>query len=340
MRHSTRHPDVVHHIADFTSLRDVDLLELSLLKSIFSVLRPLSTSLISIDTNNIELKRAELTSDSFTRIFDKNKASPAVIDAIELMDTTSQTYLCTTMDNGQQLALFLLSSQRRLSHYVMVETDRRAISSEDTLQIVGMLAIYRNFRVLLNEAHTDELTGLPNRKAFNSTISKINEHFRPTPAAPPLERRMNEMTRSRYWLALADLDNFKSINDSLGHLMGDEVLVRTGQAMRESLRDEDMVFRYGGEEFAIIVEAEDPATAQIAVDRVRRRIEQLNISAVGKVTASFGVAELDADTFHITSIESADKALYESKTSGKNKITFSHLCNSANASRFDDIEFF
>jgi diguanylate cyclase (GGDEF)-like protein len=151
---------------------------------------------------------------------------------------------------------------------------------------------------------------------------------------------MNEMTRSRYWLALADLDNFKSINDSLGHLMGDEVLVRTGQAMRESLRDEDMVFRYGGEEFAIIVEAEDPATAQIAVDRVRRRIEQLNISAVGKVTASFGVAELDADTFHITSIESADKALYESKTSGKNKITFSHLCNSANASRFDDIEFF
>jgi diguanylate cyclase (GGDEF)-like protein len=104
-----------------------------------------------------------------------------------------------------------------------------------------------------------------------------------------------------------------------------------------------MVFRYGGEEFAILAPAESQQDIAALLERVREAIAAVDLSNVGSITASFGVVEMRSDTFHITSIENADKALYKSKSDGKNRVTFAEVSGPSSAhidEDDDDIELF
>ena len=337
---SLKGSDLVSHIAGFTSLRDTDLLELSLLKSVYTSLRPIKVSLIVLDTNDIILKRVDYSKDEFGHITTRVGADPALLNAVEQLDKSNREY-CTVEQTYSSISLFLLSLNRRISHYVCVEAAPNAVTQSDSHQIIGMLRVFQNFRELLTESQTDELTGLPNRKSFNGFVSKINDALMPTPEVHGDERRHSANQAETFWLALVDLDNFKQINDTFGHLMGDEVLVRAAQVMQGRLREFDMVFRYGGEEFAILAPAENKEDITALLERVREAIQALNLSTVGNITASFGVVEMRRDTFHITSIENADKALYHSKENGKNQITFaSDIELASNDATDDDIELF
>lgn len=121
---------------------------------------------------------------------------------------------------------------------------------------------------------------------------------------------------------MIDIDHFKEINDLHGHLMGDEVLVRLSQSMQSTLRESDLLFRYGGEEFAVIFPAENKADALNIIQRLRSGIEKINLSQVGNVTVSVGLTEMKREIFHLKSIEMADKALYTSKSNGRNTVSF------------------
>ena len=161
---------------------------------------------------------------------------------------------------------------------------------------------------------TDELTGLVNRRGFADHIMR------------------NYIEAHRYDLDLCccmiDLDNYKMINDTLGHLMGDEVLKITANEVRASLRATDIAARYGGDEFILLF----PHTAQADAINVIRRI-QANIAASQSrlrvpVTMSIGIASLQEDTPESAEglIAMADRALYHAKQTGKNKIVaFSEL---------------
>jgi diguanylate cyclase len=158
-------------------------------------------------------------------------------------------------------------------------------------------------------AHTDELTQLPNRRAFNL--------------------KMTEETgrASRYKLTLAmimaDLDDFKQVNDHHGHLVGDRLLANASQSIRNNLRGVDFAARYGGEEFAIICPETEMRGAINLAQRLREAIDRTEFTVKGNlinVSMSLGVAEFrrgeETDSF----IDRADQALYLAKNLGKNRV--------------------
>ncbi len=136
--------------------------------------------------------------------------------------------------------------------------------------IQGMLGIYSNFSHVLLDSQTDQLTGLSNRKTFDEAIGKIYEIIYPEADIANDKRRHLSDKKVTYWLALIDIDYFKKVNDTYGHVYGDEVLVRMAQLMRGCFRENDLLFRFGGEEFVLVLESPDEESCRIAVERLRR----------------------------------------------------------------------
>ena len=124
-------------------------------------------------------------------------------------------------------------------------------------------------------------------------------------------------------LIAADIDHFKAINDGHGHPAGDQVLKRFVEVCRQVLREQDMLGRMGGEEFAVLLPEEDVEGARRVAERLRAEIEALVVDVGGgetvRLTASFGVAACGRDLDG--ALAAADKALYQSKTGGRNRVT-------------------
>ena len=200
----------------------------------------------------------------------------------------------------------------RLASQVLVEGDKIMIGTSTILKFTYHDEIDDVFQQQLTEsALRDPLTKIYNRKFF-------------------LDRVQNEFTyadRHRLPLALLflDIDRFKTINDTYGHPVGDEVLKEMATLMSKSLRSEDVLARYGGEEFAVICRGLDLGKAHMLAERIRRAIEQHRFEArerIIPVTVSVGVA-----TFPDTRVRSAgdlivlsDETMYEAKRSGRNRV--------------------
>ncbi len=161
-------------------------------------------------------------------------------------------------------------------------------------------------RKLKELALTDELTELPNRRALMEIleleVERARRHGRPLS------------------LALLDLDDFKQINDTYGHLTGDTVLRELAGVVRRSLRSTDVVGRFGGEEFMIIMPETEFSTAIRVLERVRLAIERTYFEPVGSVSVSIGVTEFrEGDTVQDL-IGRTDENLYTAKREGKNRV--------------------
>jgi diguanylate cyclase len=158
---------------------------------------------------------------------------------------------------------------------------------------------------LLEVSITDELTGILNRRGI------LDE----------LQYRLNpQLSRTKLLsIAIFDIDNFKTVNDTYGHLTGDEVLKQVAQAISDMIRGFDTVGRYGGEEFLVLYPNTELHKAVRAAERIRANVENIVFEGVGKITISGGVAQHKGSSA-TELIESADKALYEAKRKGRNQI--------------------
>ncbi|BCR06591.1 diguanylate cyclase response regulator [Desulfuromonas versatilis] len=171
-------------------------------------------------------------------------------------------------------------------------------------------ALRSDKRSLAQMALTDGLTGLYNRAYFDAGID-------------------SEIARSRrsgqpFSLLLIDLDHFKSVNDTYGHPVGDQVLQSVAKVLKDSSRESDLVCRYGGEEFAVILPGTPLAMSYRVAERIRRRVAELcpdTISEGLSVSVSIGVSGCDAsrDLNSRQLLEEADCALYTSKRNGRNR---------------------
>jgi len=154
------------------------------------------------------------------------------------------------------------------------------------------------------KAHFDKLTKVYNRHTFEEIFNKVKENpSYPNPA-----------------LIVLDIDNFKKINDVYGHNMGDKVLKEVSRTIRKHIRNKDIVARWGGEEFVILLPDADKNRAKFVAEKLRRHIKFLSKKFPFTLTASFGVSLVNKDKTLEEAFEKADKALYKAKTTGKNKV--------------------
>jgi two-component system, cell cycle response regulator len=167
----------------------------------------------------------------------------------------------------------------------------------------------------LGLATRDPLTGLYNRRYAEAYLARVAEEAR--------------LTDQPFALMLLDLDRFKDVNDTHGHLVGDEVLIEIARRLRVNLREIDLVARHGGEEFLVAMPETDLAAARAAAERLRRVVGERPVRSPSQgkdvaVTVSIGVTVCHANTAAAgmaTLIEQADMALYASKHEGRNLVT-------------------
>jgi len=166
------------------------------------------------------------------------------------------------------------------------------------------------------------LTGCYNRRSFELQ----------------LERDLHLATRMRQPLSLImlDLDHFKYINDQAGHEAGDEALCMLADNLRAELRAVDTAARFGGDEFVIILPQANAEGAMLVAERLRQRIEQMDVPGFGRATASFGVASFPSHaSSRDTLVVAADRALYNSKRAGRNRVS---LPEEENPETFSPVE--
>lgn len=182
----------------------------------------------------------------------------------------------------------------------------------------GFLGLYRNYLNLLDYSERDTLTGLRNRKTFDENIGKILGNI-----ARPVDddkRRPRPEDSHQHWLAVVDVDHFKRVNDQFGHLYGDEVLLLLARIMRQSFRQQDKLFRFGGEEFVVMLRAATETEVHCALERFRRAVEDYSFPQIGRVTASIGYTMIKPEDTIPEIVGRADDALYVAKESGRNQV--------------------
>ena len=197
---------------------------------------------------------------------------------------------------------------------LLIETEQE-LPERTTMLAVHILNIYANQLGLLYKSRLDPLTELLNRQTFDKKVIEIvsgNGFLLP---------RNDNNKKRRWYLAIADIDNFKNINDNYGHVIGDEVILLVARLLKNNFRIEDYVFRYGGEEFAMLFQAKTEADAHVALNRLRLNVAQYHFPQIGQLTISIGFLELVSIDTVSSIVNQADLALYYSKNTGRNRVT-------------------
>lgn len=194
-----------------------------------------------------------------------------------------------------------------------------------TLKIIsGFIRIYSNFQAIIDDNEHDTLTGLLNRKTFDAQLSDLLSISPSSSKIFPVQLKIKENrsteVNSEHWIGILDIDFFKSINDKFGHVYGDEVLLLFAGLMKKTFRNNDLLFRYGGEEFVVVLTSVSDSEALKIFERFRRKLEAFDFPQVGRVTVSAGILKIDMQEHLTTIIERADKALYYSKENGRNQV--------------------
>lgn len=201
---------------------------------------------------------------------------------------------------------------------------REPLSVRAQRMIQTVLKVFGNFQNLLESSQRDALTALLNRQTFDASFLKAS-----MPATQlhrdhaEGERRGNDA--SGYWLGVLDIDHFKRVNDGFGHLIGDEVLVLVARIMRQTFRHHDLLYRFGGEEFVILLRGGSEEDARGAFERFRLNVAQYPFPQVQNVTVSVGFTEVRHQDTPNQTFARADQAVYCAKRQGRNRV----LCHEA-----------
>ena len=267
--------------------------------------------------------------DAAVRAHDDGFAWPAETGSIEkyphLLACLDQSGLAIEEMPDGSVRTSLLVETSRHEPYAFIQIDRASPLTPDELDIAqGFIALLRNSLGMLDYSETDSLTRLLNRKTFDEYLMRIlaiipNQDDAAMSSLHLPHRRHACATSNDHWLAVMDIDKFKSINDRFGHLIGDEVLILMADLMRKNFRVQDKLFRFGGEEFVALLRPAEYAHAQAIFERFRRQVEAYAFPQVGHVTVSIGFTRIKFGDTPSVILDSADEALYWAKEHGRNQ---------------------
>jgi diguanylate cyclase (GGDEF)-like protein len=320
-------PQVVDHLAELTAYRDRDILDVTLAGALRDLLHPLCVAIHRTVGQAAEqrwLTRARLARGDAVASADPLSLD---LDALPALEAFPLRHACLRNQqphaqaaDGSVLTVFPLSTDRDVVGVLEVEI-AAPLTAEHHRMVASVLRIYSNFQGLLDYSERDTLTGLLNRKTFDESFLRVAGMLPPTLASEspvPAARRLQ--AGAGVWLGVIDIDHFKRVNDTHGHLIGDEVLLLLSRLMRSSFRFHDHLYRFGGEEFVVLMRCADAADAASAFERLRSNVQAYAFPRVGTITVSVGFTQVRPGDTPSVAFERADKAVYHSKQNGRNQV--------------------
>ncbi|MCE4538346.1 GGDEF domain-containing protein [Pelomonas sp. P7] len=342
---------VVDHLAELTGFRDRDVMDVTLVMALRDLLEPESVAIyrcVGEPGQERWLTRAHLRAGDAVASADPLWAKPEALPPaaahplrLEAMRNRSVTQVA---QGGQWLYLFPIATDRDVVGVIEILSTRRLGTGAQRM-VSSVLRIYHNFQGLLDYSERDTLTGLLNRKTFDESFLKVVSDI-PTQhdVSHEAEDRRHETATPHYVLGVIDIDHFKSVNDRFGHLIGDEVLLLLSRLMRGSFRFHDLLYRFGGEEFVVLMRCDEEIHAGEAFERLRVNTERYVFPQVGRITVSIGFTEVRPGDSPAAAFERADKAVYHAKAHGRNQVhNYAALVASGviqEAAQLSDIELF
>jgi diguanylate cyclase (GGDEF)-like protein len=232
-----------------------------------------------------------------------------------LYENKSNEFSCFIGSNQKHYCKYRLELEKselgmlictRSTPFTLIEMQQLEKSISLLIYPLRNALLYRN---AMNQAHKDPLTGIFNRAAFNEALEK--------------EYHAYKRHKTEFSLMMIDLDYFKNINDHYGHILGDHVLQLTAQIIKKTIRRSDEVYRYGGEEFVVILSNTKESGARFIAERIRKEIQEHRFVCHSSIqlTASLGICSTERIDRVEKLLEYADKALYRSKSLGRNKVS-------------------
>ncbi|HVI56388.1 MAG TPA: GGDEF domain-containing protein [Luteibacter sp.] len=313
-------------VAEFTHHRDIDALDHSLVLSLAELISVSSVTLckrgesLQLPVESIVVCSRNAEGAFMVEALDPSRDGDP-IDTIVCAMETLEAISDITEDGTSRLVIPIQRDHAAIGA-LMLESDDPLDSVRNMVE--GYARIYGNYIALLNESERDKLTGLYNRRSFEQRLQRLLKLQRQRARAAAKgedERRLpREDDVSQIWLAILDIDHFKRINDTYGHVYGDEVILMLAQQMRHSFRQSDVLFRFGGEEFVMLIAAQDERVAHMTLDRFRHFVAEHAFPQVGHVTVSIGYARITENDYPEIVLDRADKALYFAKENGRNSV--------------------
>ncbi len=322
---------LIDTVANLTDVRDRDELEDTLASVMFQLTGAACLSMwrVAAKGGQIELRRGLwLGSARCASAGERKSMAPAS----ETVARASKPALLDCYESKQQLRwgpdscgshrnVFPVSNGRDVIRLVEIQRASPLRDDEERL-IFGLLRIYRNHLGVLDHSNCDDLTGLLNRRTFEETFQNFA-----TAKAKAKRRGVRKQVRKTdsqrsVHLAMIDIDFFKRINDRFGHPYGDEVLVLLARLLTENFRDTERLFRFGGEEFLVMLPNTTSKSACAALQRFRSAVEKFDFPQVGRVTVSVGYTSVRPEDNGADAFGRADQALYVAKQRGRNQVCY------------------
>jgi diguanylate cyclase (GGDEF)-like protein len=339
---------LVDHLAALTEFRDRDLLDVTLVSAFRDLLQPLSVAIyrcVGEPGNQRWLARARMGANDVVATADPAWANidslPRLADHAERFEVYSRGR-AVIRSSPDHMGVFPVTVDSDGVGVLEIRTEAALDAAAQRL-VRSVLRIYGNFQALLDYSERDTLTGLLNRKTFDTSFLKATAEAGAASPEEPGERRADS-PQSAYWVGVIDIDHFKRVNDNYGHLIGDEVLLLLARLMRSGFRVHDRLYRFGGEEFVVLMRCESESFAALAFERFRGSTEKYQFPQVGHITVSIGFTEVLPGDTPSGAFERADKAVYYAKGQGRNQVC-SHAALIASgeltdASKVGDVELF
>jgi diguanylate cyclase (GGDEF)-like protein len=319
--------ELVDHLAELTGFRDRELLDVTLVGALRDLLRP-RPQVVAIYRSVGEagderwIMRARLAASDLAA-----SADPSWIDIDSLPRHSEhperleafRRQSIVMLPGSPHRACFPVATDRETLGVMEIESEA-PLDERDQRMVLSILRIYRNFQGLLDYSERDTLTGLLNRKTFDESFMKTVSRTDAATVDAGRDGRRQPAPQCKHWLGVIDIDHFKRVNDNHGHLIGDEVLLLMARLMRGSFRLDDRLYRFGGEEFVVLMRCADASAAALAFERLRGNVEKHLFPQVGRITVSIGFTELHSGDTPSGAFERADKAVYFAKGHGRNQV--------------------
>lgn len=312
---------LLSHLDAITRHRDHRLLDLSVLSALSEISGAHRARALDLfhEKGDARLReRAAMAGGQASAPLPPNRPSQTLLQFPDLCRALAERsdFASQAQQDGSHVTWFLIWQEDKVGSCLEIHT-ARALDAESCAMLRGVLAVHRNFQALLDYSERDSLTGLLNRKTFDERYTRSLNSA--APAADPHNPERRHGSKLVHCLAVVDIDHFKRVNDRFGHLYGDEVLILISNLLRSTFRTDDQIFRFGGEEFVLLISAASHADAGAAFERFRARVEAHRFPQIGQVTVSIGYSIMDQRP-PVQVLGHADGALYHAKQNGRNRI--------------------